>query len=65
MLTFTVVLGTRASSSVTSCDFFFQSERPTQYQETHSTLKEKKVSSPEACFISKTQQFELLSFHSA
>ena len=41
--------GTRASYSDTSCDilflvffFFFQSEQPTQYQETHSTLNEKK-----------------------
>ena len=38
--------GTRASYCDTSCDFvfrlcFFQSDRPIQYQETHSTLNEK------------------------
>ena len=39
--------GTSASYSETSCEFFigfffFQSDRPNQYQETHSTLNEKK-----------------------
>ena len=38
--------GTKASYSETSCDFllgfFFQSDRPTQDQETHLTLNEKK-----------------------
>ena len=37
---------TRAYYSDTSCDFFlgffFQSDRPTQYQETHSTVNEEK-----------------------
>ena len=51
MLTFNVILGTRASYSESSCNFFwggFQffflnpTDRPTQYQETHSTLNEKK-----------------------
>ena len=47
MLTFNVVLGytsTRAYYSKTSCEFFlgvFFLIRPTQYQETHSTLNEK------------------------
>ena len=40
---FNVILGTRTSYSETSSDFslvcfFFQSDRPTQHQETHSTL---------------------------
>ena len=34
--------GTMASYSETSCDFFFQSDRPTQYQETHSMVNEEK-----------------------
>ena len=43
MLTFNVVLG--AYYSETSCEFFFsffffQCDRPTQYQETHSTVNE-------------------------
>ena len=44
MLTFNVVLGTKASYSETFLVFFFlsQSDQPTQYQETHSTLNEKK-----------------------
>ena len=46
MLTFNVSWGTRAFYSKTSCDFFSfffsQSNRPTQYQETHLTLNEKK-----------------------
>ena len=48
MLTFNVILGYQGSSySETSCEFFFfsfffQSDRPTQHQETHSTLNEKK-----------------------
>ena len=47
MLTLTSFWGSKASYSETSCylgfflDFFFQSDRPTQYQETHSTLNEK------------------------
>ena len=45
--------GTRAFYSETSCDFFFsffffQSNRPTQYQETHATLNEKKGGWPNA-----------------
>ena len=46
MLTFTVVLGTRAPYSETSCDFFvrffFESEQMTQNQEMHSMLNKKK-----------------------
>ena len=46
MLTFTVVLGTRAPYSETSYDFFvrffFESERMTQNQEMHSMLNKKK-----------------------
>ena len=48
MLTFNIVLGYLAYYSETSCDFFFkflfffQSDRPTQYQETHSTVNEEK-----------------------
>ena len=34
--------GNRASYSEAPCDFFFQSDRLTQYQETHSTLNKKK-----------------------
>ena len=44
-----MMLGYQASYSETSRDFFFfffsfffQSDRPTQYQETHSTLNEEK-----------------------
>ena len=41
--------GTRANYSETYCDFFlgffFQSDRPTQYQETHSTVNEEKKGS--------------------
>ena len=46
MLSFKVVLGYQGLLySQTNCDFlfrFFQTDRPTQYQETHSTLNEKK-----------------------
>ena len=49
---------TRASYSKTSCDFFlgffFQSHHPTQYQEMHSTLSEKKGGQPKPslyCFF--------------
>ena len=48
MLTLTSSWGTKTSYSETSCDFFFsfffQSDRPTQYQEVevHSTPNEKK-----------------------
>ena len=49
MLSFKVVLGYQGLLySQTTCYFvlflffFFQSDRPTQYQETHSTLNEKK-----------------------
>ena len=50
MVTFYV----RASYSETSCDIFF-SEPPTQYQETHSTLNEKKggMALPEITSCSK------------
>ena len=37
----TLSWGTRASYSEISSDFFFQSDRPTQNQEMHSTLNEK------------------------
>ena len=48
MLSFKVVLGYQGLlHSQTTCDFFFrfffQSDRPTQYQETHSTLNERKI----------------------
>ena len=46
MLTFNVILGHQGVLFRDFCDFFlgifFQSHRPTQYQETHSTLNEKK-----------------------
>ena len=46
MLSFKVVLGYQGLLySQTNCDFlfrFFQTDRPTQYQETHSTLNQKK-----------------------
>ena len=46
MLSFKVVLGYQGLLySQTNCDFlfrFFQTDRPSQYQETHSTLNEKK-----------------------
>ena len=41
MLTLTSFWGTRAYYPKTPCDFFFQPDRPTQYQETHSTVKKK------------------------
>ena len=48
MLTFNVILGHQGVLFRDFCDFFFirfffQSQRPTQYQETHSTLNEKKI----------------------
>ena len=39
----TLSWGTRASYSEISSDFFFQSDRPTQNQEMHSTLNEKEA----------------------
>ena len=55
MLTFNVSWGTRAFYSKTSCDFFSfffsQSNRPTQYQETHLTLNEKKGGWPYAFVV--------------
>ena len=49
MFTFNVILGYQGLLFRDSCDlffflgvFFFQFDRPTQYQETHSTLNEKK-----------------------
>ena len=46
MLTFNVILGYQGllfpdSSGFFFSGFFFQSDRPTQYLETHSTLNEK------------------------
>ena len=53
MITFNVVLGYQGLYSETSCNFFisffffvFQSDQPTQYHETHSTLNEKKGRRP-------------------
>ena len=58
MLTFNVV---RASYSETSCDFFlgFFSIRAIQYQETHSTLNEKKKGWPNQQH-KKTPDFQLV-----
>ena len=45
MLTFNVILGYQGlllRDDLFFCCFSFQSDRPTQYQETHSTLTKKK-----------------------
>ena len=42
MLTFNVVLGYQGLLFREYWGFFFQSDRPTQYQETHSTVNEEK-----------------------
>ena len=55
--------GTRASYSETSCDFFFQSDRPTQYRKMHSMLNEKKRGWPKTNDLFKIKLVFIMAIH--